>query len=154
MLRTRPVDLEKDNSFLLEVYLSSRLHEVAHWGWSESDKLFFLQMQYRMQQQSYLLQYPAQSHQVIIADDAQAGRIITAQTEDAWVLVDITLLPPFRNRGIGSRLIQQLKEKAADSGMPVRLSVFNGNPAYRLYERLEFREVSRSELYTSMEWTS
>ena len=49
----------------------------------------------------------------------------------------------FRGRGIGTQLIERLVCEARRTGLPgISLSVSNGNPAARLYERLGYRHVS------------
>ena len=39
-------------------------------------------------------------------------------------------------------------------GLPVRLRVFEVNPARRFYERLGFRVVGQTDTHTLMEWTA
>src|SRR5271165_3544536 len=44
-----------------------------------------------------------------------------------------------RGRGIGTRLIEDLRERGVRLGKPVTLEVIHGNPAKSLYLRLGFR---------------
>lgn len=54
----------------------------------------------------------------------------------------IAVLPAWRGRGMGTRLLTELAGRAAAAGHPaLSLSVQRANPALRLYERLGFREV-------------
>ena len=46
----------------------------------------------------------------------------------------------------------QLLDEAAESGMPVTLSVLKGNPARHLYERLGFRIHEESDRSWTMRW--
>jgi ribosomal protein S18 acetylase RimI-like enzyme len=69
-------------------------------------------------------------------------------------LVDIALLPEFRNRGLGTRAVAGLIEEARGSSLPLRLSVARGNPAIRLYERLGFSAISADPVYIEMEYES
>jgi ribosomal protein S18 acetylase RimI-like enzyme len=51
-----------------------------------------------------------------------------------------------RGRGLGGRLLTELARVARAAGFAhLSLSVDQGNPAIRLYERLGYREVSRDE---------
>lgn len=152
MIQTRPVILDQDDAFLQELYRSTREEEMSHWGWSEADKLAFLQMQFRMQQQSYYTRYPELLHQIIVEDHGPIGRIMTANAAEAIQLVDVSLLPGFQGMGIGTQLIRELQNEASESKLPVRLHVQCTNPALQLYERLGFVITGSTEMYHAMEW--
>ncbi|MFS0553606.1 GNAT family N-acetyltransferase [Brevibacillus sp. 179-C9.3 HS] len=154
MIQTRLVIPEQDEAFLHELYRSTREEEMAHWGWNEADKLTFMQMQFRMQQHSYHARFPVLLHQIIVHDQWAVGRIMTANASEAMQLVDISLLPAFRGKGIGTQLIGKLQDEASGSNMPVRLHVQCENPAMRLYERLGFVVTGSTEMYHAMEWRS
>jgi ribosomal protein S18 acetylase RimI-like enzyme len=66
-------------------------------------------------------------------------------------LVDVSLLPKFRNRGLGGRWLAALTAEADAASLPVRLSVTRGNPALRLYERLGFTRTQDGPVYIEME---
>lgn len=56
------------------------------------------------------------------------------------------LLPADQNRGIGTALIEQLKQEAGAQQLPLFLSVEKDSPrAQRLYERLGFRVAGEDE---------
>jgi ribosomal protein S18 acetylase RimI-like enzyme len=51
-----------------------------------------------------------------------------------------------RGAGLGTRLLEELAAAARAAGFArLSLSVDEGNPAVRLYERLDYRELSRDE---------
>ncbi|MFF0825629.1 GNAT family N-acetyltransferase [Brevibacillus sp. NPDC003359] len=152
MVHTRPFEYEQDEFFIWELYCSTRTEEMAHWGWSESDKLAFLQSQHAMQQKSYQMQFPAQNHQIILQAEQSIGRMITDASGDALHLVDISLLAAYRGRGVGSGIIGNLQKEAQAFQLPIRLRVLQGNPAFRLYERLHFIVTDATGLYIQMEW--
>ncbi|MCZ8513238.1 GNAT family N-acetyltransferase [Paenibacillus filicis] len=145
-------EVPEDEPFLVRLYTSVREDEVRSFGWDEAQMQAFLEMQFRMQRQSYRLQYPAAEYRIIRMGGEPVGRLIIASLPDAVVLVDISLLPAYRKMGIGTRLLSALKQEAAGGGKPVRLQVMHTNPAKRLYERLGFHTTGRNELYAAMEW--
>ncbi|WP_134682955.1 GNAT family N-acetyltransferase [Brevibacillus migulae] len=145
--------IPEDEPFLFSVYASTREEEMALWGWNEADKLAFLRMQFQMQLQSYERQYPNHVHQLILVEEAQAGRMMTAKTKDALVLVDLSLLPVFRGKGFGTRILQELQQEAFGTSLPIRLHVQSESPAIQLYKRLGFQELGEPSVYVSMEWT-
>lgn len=143
---------ETDDSFLFEVYAGTRLDEMALWGWSAEEQSAFLKMQYQCQRQSYQLQYPALVSRIISDGEDRAGYILTARKEAELILVDIALLPRFQYQGVGTAVLTDLQKEAATANLSLRLCVFDGNPAGRLYERLGFRPIERKEPYTVMRW--
>ncbi|MGG4448033.1 GNAT family N-acetyltransferase [Brevibacillus porteri] len=152
MVHTRPFEYEQDEAFIWELYGSTRTEEMALWGWSEADKLAFLQSQFIMQQKSYQMQFPAQKHQIILRSEQPIGRMITDASGDALHLVDISLLPAYRGQGVGSGMIGDLQKEAQAFQLPIRLHVVQGNPAFRLYQRLHFIVTDSTGLYIQMEW--
>jgi ribosomal protein S18 acetylase RimI-like enzyme len=151
MLKLTPVT-SNDEPFLFELYVSTRLLEVAAWGWDETAVNTFLKMQWAAQRRSYETQYPDATHHLIQYNDHPAGRIMVCNSPTEFILIDISLLPQFHNQGMGSTVIQSIQNEAQKAVKPIRLSVLKHNPARRLYERLGFREISDNELYEFMEW--
>lgn len=139
--------------FLFEVYASSRLEEVEAWGWEENQIVQFLQMQFLCQQRSYEFQYPNLQTIIIDYQCNKAGRLLLAELERKFIIIDITLLPGFQNKGVGTKIISKLLEKAKEQNKVVQLSVFYSNDkAKKLYERLGFRQVGMDQMYILMEW--
>ncbi|SFL21206.1 Ribosomal protein S18 acetylase RimI [Paenibacillus sp. 1_12] len=142
-----------DESFLYQLYATTREAEMAAWGWDASAVNVFLQMQWNAQKRSYDLQYPDASHNIILYNDLRVGRMMYANTTEETILIDISLLPEFRNQGIGTRMIRTLQfEQGLQTTKPIRLSVLKHNPAKRLYERLGFTINGGNGLYENMLW--
>jgi ribosomal protein S18 acetylase RimI-like enzyme len=141
-----------DEGFLFTLYASTRSDEMAAWGWSALQQDAFLQMQYRVRQAGYRAQYPQAAWQIVLLQDQAVGQLVVDTTGEAILLIDIALLPQYRNAGIGSSLIRTLLEEAKRTGKVVRLHVVEGNPAQRLYERLGFVKVGEEKPYISLEW--
>ena len=142
-----------DEPFLYAVYASTRADELALVDWDESQKTAFVQMQFSAQHHYYHEQYADAAFQVILCDGDAAGRLYVARWPAEIRIIDIALLPQYRNRGIGALLLQQLLDEAADVGKRVSIHVERYNPALRLYQRLGFREVQERGVYVLMEWT-
>ncbi|USG65060.1 GNAT family N-acetyltransferase [Brevibacillus ruminantium] len=152
MIQKRAVT-ETDEVFLFQLYSSTRLDELAAWGWDEVMQQQFLQLQWRAQKHSYAMQYPDAEHILLCYQNIPIGRIIVARSDTAVILVDITILPDYRGMGIGTTLIRELQNEAAASLHPLLLSVLPTNRAMQLYERLGFRAIGSLGLHISMEWT-
>ncbi|PUA38195.1 N-acetyltransferase [Paenibacillus elgii] len=142
----------EDETFLYEVYASSRIEEVGAWGWGPGQIDQFLRMQYGFQQKTYAAQYPENGWEIVWRGQERVGRWMTARLEDRIVLVDLALLPAYQRQGIGTSLLQTLQHEAQKAAKPLCLSVQVHNPARRLYERLGFRTEQETELYCEMIW--
>ena len=142
-----------DSDFLFYVYASTREDEMASWGWSDAQRSSFLRMQYEVRARGYSASYPSAETSIILLGDTPAGSLILSRGPGEIRLVDIALLPQFRNRGLGEYLIRMLLSDAARSKSAVRLSVLRGNRAAHLYERLGFEVTGGDAMYCEMECT-
>lgn len=131
-----------DADLLFLTYATSRAEEIAAWGWPAAQQETFLRMQFRARTQSYASAYPGAAHTILMVEGAAAGSAIVWRSESEVRLVDIALLPEFRNRGLGTQFIARLIHEAAAAHLPLRLSVFRGNRAERLYFLLKGRRHS------------
>jgi ribosomal protein S18 acetylase RimI-like enzyme len=153
-IRLRVVAPE-DEAFLYEVYRSVRSEEMLAWGWDATQQELFLKMQLKARDQSYLMYYPGLDNQIILFRNQPAGRLIVSRTDEDIRLIDIALLPEYRNARIGTSLIEDLCAEADATNRPVRLQVEKTNPpALRLYERLGFSVTSENQTHFQMEWKS
>lgn len=89
---------------------------------------------------------------IITINGADIGWIQVSEANGEIHLDQLHLVEPFRDRGIGTRLIEQTKEDAEKQNRPVRLSFVRGNRAALLYERLGFRHVGSDRTKIHMQW--
>jgi len=142
----------EDEDFLFRLYASTRQEEMSAWGWDATQQDAFLRMQFRAQRQGYAADYAGADHQVILADAEPVGRLMVHRTEKEVRLVDISVLPEYRNRGMGAALIHDLMAECQASRKALCLQVAKGNRAARLYERLGFLQTGEDEIYYHMGW--
>jgi ribosomal protein S18 acetylase RimI-like enzyme len=55
-------------------------------------------------------------------------------------ILDVTVLPQHRNRGIGLLMMRRLLREANKAEKPVTIYVENFNPSLRFFERLGFQK--------------
>lgn len=137
----------EDEDFLRRVYGSTRAEELAATGWDEAMKEAFVAQQFDAQRTHYLSNYESATYEVILVDDAPAGRLYVARWPDEIRVMDIALLPEFRGRGIGTRLLHDLLAEADVAGKIVSIHVERNNPALSLYRRLAFEEAGERGVY-------
>jgi len=144
---------EHDSEALYQIFVNSRNDlSAAVADWSETQQDAFLRIQFHTQQDQYHKLYPNARFDVIIANDEVIGHRVVAPVDGEIRLVDLSLLPWFRHRGIGLALIRDLLDEAAGLKQCVSLHVLQGNPAIRLYERLGFTETGLQGIYQQMYW--
>ena len=146
--------LRADNeAFSLAVYSSTRTDELALLDWDEAQKDAFLRMQFTAQHKYYQNHFPEASYHIIHCDGRAVGRLYVDRRNDEIRIVDIALLPEYRNGGIGTSLLQDILDEGTKARKPVRIHVEKLNPALDWYERLGFCEVGDTGVYLLMEWS-
>jgi ribosomal protein S18 acetylase RimI-like enzyme len=148
----RPVRAS-DEPFLLRVYAGTRAEELAPVPWTPEQKAAFVAQQFAAQTAHYAQHYAGMSADVILVDDEPAGRLLVARWDDEIRIVDISILPEVRGRGVGTLLLRQLLAEAASVGKRLSVHVERENRVVGLYERLGFRPVGEhGVVYRRMEW--
>src|SRR5260370_14465261 len=148
----RPITPE-DTELLYTVYAQTRTEELAPVPWTEAQKEVFLRAQFNAQHQAYQETYRGGDFQVILQNGQPVGRLYLARWEREIRIVDIALLPEYRNAGIGSAILNDLLAEGARAGKRVSIHVEMVNPALSLYERLGFRKLREHGVYHFMEWS-
>lgn len=121
--------------------------------WNAEQLQAFITMQFAAQQEHYQKKYPMASHEIILSNGRPVGRRYVGRLEQEIRIVDITLMPPERNGGIGTFSLRELLNEAGSTDKVVRIYVENFNPSLRLFERLGFRQVDEQGIHFLMEWS-
>jgi len=143
----------KDENFLYGLYASTREEELTQTSWTENEKEIFLKQQFSAQHLFYMQQFNKAKFDIVLKNNIPIGRLYVDRREDEIRLIDIALLPEFRNKGIGSSLLTELCDEARKNKKPLRIHVEKNNPALQLYRRLGFKEINDTGVYYLMEWT-
>ncbi|GAB3385488.1 GNAT family N-acetyltransferase [Lysobacter fragariae] len=156
--------ISSDLPFLRDLYAGTRERELAQTGWPVAARRAFVDSQFALQHQHYVHHYPQADFLVL----EQRGRAVGRYYLDRWVqppgedatgpsgyflLVDITISPALRGRGIGTALIRHSQLQASAAGVGMQLHVYHHNPdARRLYQRLGFVIVADEGPCQRMHW--
>lgn len=138
-----------DEEFLFALFISSRDYDVAIFP--EPQRTALMRMQFCGQYQTYTQRYPVAEHSILSFDGSDAGRVWVAETEDSIAILDIAILPAYRNRGIGAHVYRDLIAKAQTAGKPLHATVSTSNPgSLRFHERLGFQRIASDGFYISL----
>lgn len=148
-LHLRPID-DADLAFLRALYASTRAGEMAPLPWTQADKDAFLDQQFDAQHRHYQEHYREAEFSVVQYADEPIGRLYVFRGPSTYNLMDISLLPAWRGRGLGGQLLSQLAREADAAGKSIRLYVEPDNPARRLYERFGFAITGQHPAYLEM----
>lgn len=139
-----------DEAFLLKLFASTRIDEFKFLDGDAGQLDALMRMQFNLQRQQYDAGYPDAEHNIILRYGQPIGRLFVNEGQREFSLVDVALLPEWRNSGIGSSLLEKLLVRAAAANKAIRLHVVKTNPARRLYERLGFSIVGEDGMYFEM----
>lgn len=139
---------DADRDFLFEAYAATRDAELAQVPWTDAQKRVFLWQQFEAQDHEYRRAYPDGEFRVIELSTHRVGRLYLRHGATDTRIIDLALLPEFRNWGIGSRLLGELAQEADRSGrtLSIHVEVFNSG-ARRLYERFGFELTEDKGVY-------
>ncbi len=144
---------EADEDFIRSVFYAARAPEFEVAGISGEQLDVLLAQQYSAMRAYYRETLPGTVYEILELGGEAIGYEATRIGEEIH-LIDIALLPEFRNRGIGTERLMRLQSMGKESVQPVILSVEIFNPAKRLYERLGFTVTEEAGIYVRMRWLS
>ena len=148
-LRTAHSD---DHPFLLSVYAATRADELALTPWTSEQRDAFVRMQFLAQDSFYHEKYPDGDYNIILREGEPVGRLYVVREEDLIRILDITVLPQFRNSGIGGHLIQNLLDDATRTGRRAQIYVENFNPSLTFFQKRDFSILKEDGFNFLLEW--
>jgi GNAT superfamily N-acetyltransferase len=148
---------ESDLPVLCKIYGSTRTEELEKGtDWTEEQKQFFIEQQFFAQHEYYQKNYIGAKFYIIEKENVTIGRLYIDFffEKKGFRIIDITLLPEWRKKDIGSSILNEIIKKASKSEMKVSIHVESFNPAMNLYKRLGFIKISETNgVYHLMEWS-
>jgi ribosomal protein S18 acetylase RimI-like enzyme len=140
---SKRVATEADKEFIYSTKKEALFEYVNQiWGWDEE-----------FQKKRFGEKLQIENIQIISSNGFNAG-IFEVIKEDNYIeLVNIELLPEYRNMGIGSKLIKELIQEAEQENRNIKLRVFKLNKkAIQLYERICFKMTGSTEFHYLFEY--
>jgi ribosomal protein S18 acetylase RimI-like enzyme len=141
-----------DEHFLQRVYAATRDEELERLPWSAEQRQAFVEQQFAAQTAHFAEHYEELSSNVILVAGEPAGRLLVARWDREMRIVDISLLPHMRGRGVGTALLRDLMDEASESAKTLSIHVERATRALGLYGRLGFRVAGEAGIYLRMEW--
>ena len=142
----------EDRGFLETLFVAVRWHEFDAAGWPDEFRRQFLADQFALQSRHYAQHYVGAEFSIVERKGEPIGRLYVFDGADKIRIVDISLLPEIRGKGLGTILLKAVLARGAVAQKAVTIHVEQFNPARRLYRRLGFTEGSSDGPYIYMEW--
>lgn len=143
--------LESDRSFLLALYASTRedvRNFATHMSKNQQDD--FINMQFELQDHHYKKYYPEAKFLVIQNYKKKIGRLYVDEANAEVCIIDITIDPNYRSKGIGLKIMSSIISDAEEKNKTVSIHVAKNNKAINLYNRLGFEIVEDTSVYHRM----
>jgi ribosomal protein S18 acetylase RimI-like enzyme len=144
-LRTERVE---DGPGLLRLYRAVRGPEFIHLSWPEDTLIAMLESQKQLQEEQYSALYPDLQRLVLADRYGPAGRLLLAPQSGRIRIAEVSLLPAYQNRGLGTGLVRALLRQAGEQRCEVRVSLTSTNPAARFFVRLGFEDMGGAPHHT------
>jgi GNAT superfamily N-acetyltransferase len=143
---------EADDAFVYDVFCTTWESEVAALP-NQNLAQHVLRIQHIAQERRFAARYPEYQRYIVLHDGEPAGRLYVHETDSTMHVVDLTLMPEFRDQGIGTRLFHDLFRHAEAAGQSITLQVERRNErATMLYTALGFDLVTVDDLDNYFEW--
>lgn len=131
-----------DMDWVYALFRSTMKHHIEQtWGW---DELF--------QKHGFAENLPASSFTIVLLDQEAIGAYSLVEKADHFWLEMLLLLKQFQGRGLGTRLLKTLQEKALSREKPLRLSVLKINSAHEFYRKRGFICRGEDTWSWKLEW--
>ncbi|GGY01357.1 hypothetical protein GCM10007386_35460 [Pseudoduganella dura] len=141
-----------DQAFLSLLYASTRTADQRMGACDARTEAMLMALQFRARQTLLHALYPYSDMAVIVERERPVGALHVNYGSDEIRILDISLLPETRGRGIGLGLLRSLQAQGARMRVPVRLDVLPGTRVQRLFQRCGFTLNGANGLYLCMEW--
>lgn len=143
---------EADRPFIARVFGEGRATEYARWGLDPMQLEQLVQHQSAAQWLHYQVHYPGAIHSVIGVGEAEVGRLWVHRDAGQLHLLDLTVLTAWRGRGIGGRIVSDLKAEAAACAGGIGIWLSDSEDA-SWWQRRGFRPCERRDFHQRWEWT-
>ena len=151
-IRLRPEE-SSDLPFLRALFATTRV-DVTFSNLPQEQKKHFIQMQFDAQRHHYCSYYQNTEFHIIEQDGCPIGRLYLSRMPDQIRVMELTISPEHRGKGIGSRLLKAVQAQAQSLGLAVTLHAEKMGNMVEFYKPLGFEVVEEKEAHFFMKWVA
>ena len=104
------------------------------------------------QRQFHEKQWKPEGVQILVVGRTDVGWIWSCHHADQIRIHGIYILPAHQRKGIGTFLVNRLREESVKTDKPVRLWVMKRNTAVEFYKKLGFAVIGQNKTHWAMEY--
>lgn len=138
-------------SLLFDIFVSTRGDILNLSNWTDNQKIEFLRNQFILQHNAYMGGYKNPEFMIVRLKDKDIGRLYLEIRNKDIRIIDIAILPDFRNQGTGSTLMRQIFQLSDSEAKSVSIHVEKSNPAMSWYMKSGFNKIEDVDVYDLME---
>lgn len=113
---------------------------------------YYIQHDLLWQDEAFDVAWAGRDNRVIVHGDARLGFVSLSRDARALYIRELHIVEAFRGQGAGSWVFDQVLALASQERRPaLRLTVFENNPAKKLYSRKGLAVVGRDECFLRMQ---
>ena len=109
-----------------------------------------VRQQFDVKEAAYRNDFPEAQHCIIEIEGDAVGQLRMFRGERDARIVDISILPDWQRKGLGSAVLKDMLRAAQHEHRALKLSVERNSAALHLYRKLGFQTVHEDELYCEM----
>lgn len=141
-MKLRPA-LPSDQQALFDIHVELfREHIEAIWGWNEEWQI-----------NNFKNEWQEVVTEIVEAQGELLGYLQTRSDSDHIYILNLALKAKHQNQGLGTKVMNIIKKRAASQSLPIELSVFRTNQrVIAFYERLGFKVYEQTDTGYKMRW--
>ncbi len=131
-----------DKAWLFELYCSTLRPAIElTWGWDEA---------FQLNQFSDSL--APENFEILLLEGKPIGCFCLVENEGHFWLEMLLIHPNYQRRGIGKRVIRQIRRLSASKNKTLKLGVIKANPVRQFYEKLGFTVYDEDGAFYRLSW--
>lgn len=144
---------DADEPFLFELFRALRAGRFDFQPGGHPQMAAMIRLQFRAQEHVLATQHPGSEHSIILTNGVPVGRLRLAREETGFQLADLSILPGYQRKGIGSAVMKKLMASARREGLSIRTTIGQANQAsFHFYRNLGFEVTGEDTAYVHVLW--
>ena len=133
----------EDEVFLFDLFRAVRADRFNFHPGGHPQMAVMVRLQFEAFEHTLAERHPGSEHSIILFNGSPVGRLLVGRDNTGVQLADISILPQYHRRGIGTAVVKEL-------GLPVGCTAPRANSAIPFFQHLGFEAVEQDAAYVRM----